>query len=95
MIHFARTVGLEVSLAPLGMLQDLLLKTNLVGRGGGGGRASSRSTFSSRVGTSVGDSVASHSVYSLPTVTEETRSEQVAMASQIPCSSCQADGLCL
>ena len=31
MIQFARAVGLEVSLASFGMLEDLLLKTNLIG----------------------------------------------------------------
>ena len=91
MIQFARAVGLEVSLASFGMLEDLLLKANLIGRRGGGGKASSKSTFSSCAGTSVGDSVASRSVNSLPTITESTRSEKVAMGSQDPCSSRQAD----
>ena len=93
MIHFARAVGLEVSLASFGMLGDLLLKTNLIGRvgGGGGGKAFSRSAFSSCAGTSVGDSVATRSVYSLPTITESTESEQVTMGSHEPCSSRQAD----
>ena len=70
MIQFARAVGLEVSLTSFGMLEDLLLKANLIGSGRGGGMASSRSAFSSRAETSVGDSVASQSVYSLPTITE-------------------------
>ena len=91
MIQFARAVGLEVSLASFGMLEDLLLKANLIGRRGGGGKTSSKSTFSSCAGTSVGDSVASRSVYSLPTITESMRSEEVAMGSQEPCSSRQAD----
>ena len=91
MIQFARAVGSEVSLASFGMLEDLLLKTNLIGRGGSGGRTSSRSAFSSCAGTSVGDSVASRSVYSLPTITESTKSEEVAMGSQEPCSSCQVN----
>ena len=91
MIQVARAVGLEVSLASFGMLEDLLLKTNLIGRDRGGGKASSRSVFSSRTGTSVDDSVASHSVYSLPTITESTKSEQVAMGSQEPCSGRRVD----
>ena len=62
MIQFARAVDLEVSLASFGMLEDLLLKSNLIGRRGGGGKASNKSTFSSFAGTSVGDSVASRSV---------------------------------
>ena len=47
MIQFARAVGSEVSLASFGMLEDLLLKANLIWRRGGGGRASSKSAFSS------------------------------------------------
>ena len=54
-VQFASVLGLEVSLAKCGMLEDLLLKTNLIGRGGGGGKASSRSAFSSHAETSVGD----------------------------------------
>ena len=91
MIRFARSVGLEVSLATFGMLEDLLLKANVIGRAGCGGRASSRSAFSTCAGTSIGDSVASHSVFSLPTITESVQSEEVAMGSQEPCSSRQAD----
>ena len=91
MIQFARAVGLEKSLASFGMLEDLLLKANLIGRRGGGGKASNKSTFSSCAGTSIGDSVASRSVYSLPTTTESTQSEEVAVGSQEPCSSHQAD----
>ena len=41
MIQFARAVGLEVSLASFGMLEDLLLKAYLFGTRGGGGKASS------------------------------------------------------
>ena len=81
MIKFASAVGLEVSLASFGMLGDLLLKSNLIGRRGGGGKASNKSTFSSCAGTSVGDSVASRSVYSLPTITKSTQNEEVAMGS--------------
>ena len=91
MIQFARAVGFEVSLASFGMLEDLLLKANLIVRVGGGGRASSRSAFSSCAGTSIGDSVGSRSVYSLPTITESAQSEDVAMGSEEPCSSRQAD----
>ena len=82
MIQFARAVELEVSLAIYGMLEDLLWKTNLIGRGGEGGKTSSRSVFSSRAGTSVGDSVASHSLYSLPNITVSTKIDHVAMGSQ-------------
>ena len=91
MIQFARAVGLEVSLASFGMFVHLLLKANLIGRGGGRGRASSRSAFSSSAGTSIGDSVASRSVYSLPIITESAQSEEFVMRSQEPCSSLQAD----
>ena len=91
MIQFARAVGLVVSLASFGMLEDLHLKANLIGRNGGGGRASSRSAFSSCAGTGIGDGVASRSVYSLPTITESVQSDEVAMGSEEPCSSRQAD----
>ena len=47
------------------MLVPLLLEAILFGRGGGGGNVPSTSAFSSRDGTTVGDSVASHSVFSL------------------------------
>ena len=84
MIHFARPAALIVFLASFGVLEDLLLETNLFGRGGCGGKASSRSAFFNRDVTSIGDSVASRSVHSLPTVTESTESEQVAMGSHEP-----------
>ena len=70
-------MGLEVSLTSFGMLEELLLKANLIGRVGGGGRASSKSAFSSCAVTSIGDSVASRFVYSLPTITESAQSEEV------------------
>ena len=71
MIQFARAVGLEVSLASYSMLEALLLKA----RGGSEGHPMTsrytvgRSPFPSVVGSSMGDSVASRSVYSLPTIT--------------------------
>ena len=40
MIPFAKDVGLEVSLSSFVMLDDILLQINLIGRGGGGGKAS-------------------------------------------------------
>ena len=79
MIQLAKAVGLELSLASFGMSEDLLLKTNLIGRVGGGGRTSSRSAFSICAWTNIGDSVASRSVYSLSTTTESAQSEEVAM----------------
>ena len=72
MIQFARSVGLEVSLASYSMLEDLLLKA----RGGGRVHAvtsrytAGQSPFPSIAGSSMGDSVASRSAYSLPTITE-------------------------
>ena len=67
-------MGLEESLASFGMQEDLLLKANLIGRGGSGGEAANRSAFSSRAETSLGDSVASRSVCPLPTIIESTKS---------------------
>ena len=62
MITFAKALGLEVSVASFGIMEDLLSKANLIGRGEGG--EISRSVFSSRPDTSVGDGVASHFLYS-------------------------------
>ena len=95
MIQFARAVGLEVSLASYGMLEDLLLKARV---GGGvqpvGSRNSiGRSPFPSVAGSSWGDSIASKTNYSLPTVTETDVSNVVDGGEllQEPCSSKQAD----
>ena len=95
MIHFARALGLEVSLASYGMLEDLLLKARV---GGGVQPVESRhsigtSPFPSVAGSSWGDSIASRSNYSLPTVTE-TDVSNVAGGWELvhePCSSKQAD----
>ena len=72
MIQFARAVLLDVSLASYSMLEDLLLKA----RGGNGAYpvtsrySAGRSSFRSVAGSSMGNSVASRSVYSFPTNTE-------------------------
>ena len=95
MIQFARAVGLEVSLASYGMLEDLLLKA----RGGGGFQSVGsrhsigRSPFPSIAGSSWGDSIASKTNYLLPTVTETDVSNVVGGGEvlQEPCSSKQAD----
>ena len=95
MIQFARAVGLEVSLASYGMLEDLLLKAM-----GGGGFQSvgsrhfiGRSPFPSVAGSSWSNSIASRTIYSLPTVTETDVSNVVVGGEvlQEPCSSKQAD----
>ena len=72
MIQFARAVGLEVSLASYGMLEDLLLKARIGGVGPAVGSRHSvgRSPFPSVAGSSWGESVGSRTNYSLPTVTE-------------------------
>ena len=89
MIQFARAVGLEVSLATFGMLEDVLLK--ICGKPGRnvGERGSGRSVSRSGSGSTVVDSVASRSFYSLPTITESLDSDQL----QQPCSSRQADAV--
>ena len=72
MIPFARTVGLEVSLASYSIIEDLLL----MARGGSGAypvtssHPRKKSPFPSVAGSLMGDSVASRSVYFLPTITE-------------------------
>ena len=95
MIQFARAVGLEVSLASYSMLEDLLVKA----RGGSGGHPVSsrypagRSHFPSVAGSSTGDSVASQSAYSLPTITETEGTDVIVGGDVVeePCSSRQAD----
>ena len=95
LIRFTRAVRLEVSLASYGMLEDLLLKARV---GGGdqpvGSRHSiGRSPFPSVAGSSWGDSFASRTNYSLPTVTETDNSNVVAGGESLqePCSSRQSD----
>ena len=96
MIQFARAVGLEVSLASYGMLKDLLLKARIGGVGPAVGSRHSvgRSPFPSVAGSSWGESVASRTNYSLPTVTEvDACNVAVTGVSSLeePCSSRQAD----
>ena len=95
MIQFARSVGLEVSLASYSMLEDLLLKA----RGGSGAHAmtshytAGTSPFSSVAGSSMGDSVASWLAYSLPTITETGGTDLIVGGgiAEDSCSSRQAD----
>ena len=89
MIQFARAVGLEVSLATFGMLEDVLLKIGGKPGRNVGERGSGWSVARSGSGSTVVDSVASRSFYSLPTITESLDSEQL----QQPCSSRQADAI--
>ena len=77
------------------MLEDLLLKA----RGGSGAHAmtsrytAGRSPFPSVAGSSMGDSVASRSAYSLPTITETEVTDLIVGGgiAEEPCSSRQAD----
>ena len=94
-IQIARAVGLENSLASYGMLEDLLLKARV---GGGFQPVGSRHSigmypFPSVAGSTWGDSIASRTNYSLPTVTETDVSNVAAGGEllQEPCSSKQAD----
>ena len=96
MIQFARAIGLEVSLASYSMLEDLLLKAK------GGSRvhpvksrySAGQSPFPIVAGLSMGDSGASRSVYSLPTITETEGTSVIVSGGVVeePCSSRQADG---
>ena len=67
LFHFARAVGLEVSLASYGLLEDLFLNARGTGNLSVWGHPA-RSAVSSAVRSVLGDSVASQSRYSLPTV---------------------------
>ena len=92
MIQFARAVGLEVSLATFGMLEDVLLKIGGKTGRNFGEKGSEQSASRSRSGSTVMESVALRSFYSLPTITESFDSDRlVGDLSQQPCSSRQAD----
>ena len=94
MIQFARAVGLEVSLATLGMLEDVLLKIGGKTGRNVSGKGSEQSALRSRSGSTVMESVASRSFYSLPTITESFDSDRLAGdLSQQSCSSRQADAI--
>ena len=92
MIQFARAIGLEVSLATSGMLEDVLLKIGRKTERNVGEKGTGKSLSLSRTGSPIMESVASRSFYSLPTITESFYSDRLAGdVSQQPCSSRQAD----
>ena len=92
MIQFARAIGLEVFLTTFGMLEDALLKIGGKTGRNVGEKGSGQSVSLSRSGSTVIESVASRSFYSLPTITESFDSDHLAGDfSQQPCSSRQAD----
>ena len=92
MIQFVRAVGLKVSLATFGMLEDVLMKIGGKSGRNVGEKGSGKSVSLSRSGSTVMESVASRSFYSLPTITESFDSDRLAGdPSQQPCSSRQAD----
>ena len=92
MIQFAKAVGLEVSLATFGMLEDVLLKIGGKTWRNVGEKGSEQSASRGRSGSTVMESVASQSFYSLPTIIASFDSDRlVGHLSQQPCSSRQAD----
>ena len=92
MIQIARAIGLEVSLATFGMLEYVLLKIGEKTGRNVGEKGSGQSASLGRSGSTVMDSVASRSFYSLSTITESFDSDRlVGDPSQQPCSSRQAD----
>ena len=92
MIQFARVIEFEVSLATFGMLEDVLLKIGGKTGRNVGEKGSGQSVSLSRSRSTVMESVASRSFYSLPTITESFDSDRVVGdLSQQPCSSRQAD----
>ena len=94
MSQFARAVGLEVSLATFGMLEDVLVKTGGKAGRNVGEKSSGQSGSFSRAGSTVMESVASRSFCSLPTITESFDSDRLAGdLTQQPCSSRQADAV--
>ena len=92
MIQFARAIGLEVSLAIFGILEDVLLKIGRETEINVGEKRSGTFVSLSWSGSTIMESVASRSFYSLPTITESFDSDRLAGdLSQQPCSSRQAD----
>ena len=92
MIQFARAIRSEVSSATFGMLEGVLLKIGKKTGRNVGEMGSGRSVSLSRSCSTVMESVASRSFYSLPTITESFDSDRLAGdLSQQPCSSRQAD----
>ena len=92
MIQFARAIGFEVSLAIFGMLEDVLLKIGGKTVRNVGDKGSGQSHSFSRAGSTVVESVASRSFYSLPTITKSFGGDRSAGdLTEQPCSSRQAD----
>ena len=92
MIQFVRAIGLEVSSATFGMLEDVLLKNGGKTGRNASDKGSEQSASLSRSGSTVVESVASRSFYFLPTITESFDSDRLAGdPTQQPCSSGQAD----
>ena len=92
MIQLARALGLEVSLATFGMLEDVLLKIGIKTGRNVGEKRSGKSVSLSRSGSTVMESVTSRSFYSAPTITESFDSDRLAGdLLQQPFSSRQAD----
>ena len=90
MIHIVGAIGLEVSLTILGMLEDVLLKPGRKTRKNIGDKGSRQLSLFSCAGSTVIESVASRSFYSLPTITESFVSDPLADdPSQQLCSSWQ------
>ena len=92
MIQFARTIGLEVSLATFGMLEDVFLK--FVGKAGktDGDKGSGQSLLFRSAGSTVIESVASCLFSFLTTNTKSFGSyHSEGDPSQQPCSSRPAD----
>ena len=74
------------------MLEDVLLKIGRKAETNVGEKGSGKSVSLSRSGSTIMESVASRSFYSLPTITESFDSDRLAGdLSQQPCSSRQAD----
>ena len=92
MIQFSRAIGLGISLAIFGMSEDVLL--NIGGKTGRnvGDKGGGQSPSYSRAGSTVMESFASRSFYSLPTITESFGTDiSAGDLAQQPCSSRQSD----
>ena len=78
MIQFARAIGLEVSVATIGMLEDALLKTGGITGRNVVNRSSEQSPSFRRAASTVVESVASRLFHSLFTSTESFDSDPSA-----------------
>ena len=93
-IQFARAVGLGVALASYGELEDVLLKANVGQPDVLRPHRAGQSSYPSRCGSTVMESVASRSSYFLPTITEASEHVVVVVGSEDDANDHEQWGVC-